>query len=278
MLRSLTVTGKILILTIVSFIFSQCGNQQEGCTDPLAVNFDVSAEKNCCCRFPSVILNYGFQYDGMPYNIGNANSNGDTLLDAEGNAFVVRNIRLLFSDFVINKEGAEPHVFDKRLKAYIAGTGDSILTIDDYAAISFTNTMVTTFTYKAPLILHSLDFKSGATDSAYLFDPLRITTVNHPLYRVRGNFYDSTSMQYQAAIIEILTLKDSTLRTFRVAKPDDSAYHIGLNDFPVKPGFDLRIDLNINFNRLFEGINWDTADQAIIRERIRKNLPFIFGS
>lgn len=266
----------IIGLVFGSCFFANCGNQQEGCIDPLAANFDVSAEKNCCCNYPFVVLDFKFLTNTEEYNIGNATANGDTLADANGNLFVVKNIRFLFSDFVFNKNESAPYVFDQRMKVFFKNTNDSIYSIDDYAAVSFTNKSIKTFSYKTQIKLNSLDFISGVSDSAYLFDSYKILSSSHPLYPIRGNFFDSTSLKYQIAIIDVLTLSDSTNRSIRIDQPDAPEHHFLFNNLSVKPGFDLNITANISLDKLFDKVNWLAPDQQVIRDQIKINITQMF--
>ena len=72
-----------VILGLQAFLLIGCYEQQEGCLDPNAVNFDPSADLNTDCKYPSLNLTFdangperGFSYDsvfydseGIPYEI-----------------------------------------------------------------------------------------------------------------------------------------------------------------------------------------------------------------
>ncbi|HHB80013.1 MAG TPA: hypothetical protein ENK85_12340 [Saprospiraceae bacterium] len=48
------------ILFIFLLLLAGCYEQKEGCLDPNALNFDVSADKDCCCTYPNLklLVNY----------------------------------------------------------------------------------------------------------------------------------------------------------------------------------------------------------------------------
>ena len=49
----------VVLLIVLSLV--GCYDDKEGCLDPNAVNFDVSADKDCCCQYPALTLNVSWK-------------------------------------------------------------------------------------------------------------------------------------------------------------------------------------------------------------------------
>ncbi|MDH3651152.1 MAG: hypothetical protein OEQ53_15815, partial [Saprospiraceae bacterium] len=52
-----------------------CYEKKEGCLDALASNFDVTADLDCCCSYPQLILDVKHVYDSVNLNLGDVYTN-----------------------------------------------------------------------------------------------------------------------------------------------------------------------------------------------------------
>lgn len=71
--KSMKIISCFLILVTMSFLFS-CQKEKD-CTDPLALNFNQDAERDCCCEFDGFISLYtrsGFGNGGIHIYIDSA--------------------------------------------------------------------------------------------------------------------------------------------------------------------------------------------------------------
>jgi hypothetical protein len=259
---------KEALLSSLILLFVSCGKQNEGCTDPAARNFDVSADKNCCCEYPQFQLQYLFK---MGVNLLKSGQTGDTLTDAGGHLFTVVSAKFLFSDFIFLSD-AQSYLFDKRLWVFPKGKADSLLTVDDYITPSFGIETFNTFTYKIPPVLTGMRFKIGVSDSVLIFDPYRIRNVNHPLYPIKDGFFDTTNNTYNAGMIEIYFPTDSIFRKFPIPIPATRDISYSFDKLKLKEGFNTLLALNFKMDKLFDQIDWIKMDSTAIVSQLSVNL------
>lgn len=245
-----------------------CGKQNEGCTDPAARNFDVSADKNCCCQYPVLQLTYQYSYLNRNLKGGIA---GDTLLDAGNHPFTVLNAQLLLSGFSFIS-GTETLKTDKRFWFHPLTGVDSFLTVSDYYDPSLQSELFTTITYKSSLDIDKINYTIGAADSALLFDPFRIRDVNNPLYPIKGSFYNEDDKKYSAAILDIYFPSDSSTRKYFVPAPVDNKVSFALTGITLKSGFNATLMRKISIDKLFADINWAQMDSLEIVNILTINL------
>jgi len=263
-----------LLATIVMLI--SCGKQNEGCTDPKASNFDVSADKNCCCKYPKFILEFSFQHDKASYNYGTVSKPADTLEDAGQNSFRVNEIKFMFSDFVFHSLAQSDKYFDKRIKFYLKNNEDSVLSVDDYVNPSFSKTDFEAFTLNSEQTFNSLEFTMGGGDSIGLINTYLLRNTSHSLYPKGNVLWDSLQMHYRAAYISITTLPDSVVRKYYIDVPNSLKFQFNISGIKPKAGFDLNLLLKVNMNHLFNEISWHDDLESVITEKLRTNLPEIF--
>jgi hypothetical protein len=87
------------LLLIIALSWSACLVPERGCLDIEATNYNVSADENCCCTYPSLVLNVSYLAGSVPFNPSIAYN------DADGNAFFIRRLALYLSDFGLEKSG-----------------------------------------------------------------------------------------------------------------------------------------------------------------------------
>lgn len=86
----------VFILTL----FLQCYKPREGCRDPKAVNYDVMADVNCCCKYPQLILQFSYYYDTTEYR------QSTIYTDAMGRPYYLRGFQLNLHGFrLLNLSG-----------------------------------------------------------------------------------------------------------------------------------------------------------------------------
>ena len=88
----------LLICNLV--VLNACYEDQEGCLDINATNFDVEADINCpdCCTFPMLQLDYQHKAETADTTI-NFSYESITYQDGAGNPFRVRSVQYYLSDF-----------------------------------------------------------------------------------------------------------------------------------------------------------------------------------
>ena len=62
----------LLSVLFASLVFASCVEDIEGCLDPLARNFDPTADIECCCEYPELKLNFVYRYDSLVFSTESA--------------------------------------------------------------------------------------------------------------------------------------------------------------------------------------------------------------
>ncbi len=174
--------------------FSSCYKHPEGCRDVNAINFDISADKDCekeCCKYPKLNLVADIYYDTIKLDTNTvfANKIGDSLR--------VTNFQMLLSQF---------QLLDKRhLIHNIYNTLD--IGVKDNEVINYK-----TINYNAAKILLTgsnsglgtfrlLDDYSGiifsfGVDSIINHSKPNKIAVNSPIYPKKDSIYDYSQQEY----------------------------------------------------------------------------------
>lgn len=88
--------GVIHFFLALFFVFG-CYEQQEGCLDALASNFEIDSDDGCssCCEYPHLTFTIKHLYDTLNFNLGQVYSNG------LGQTFIPRAISFFVSDVTL---------------------------------------------------------------------------------------------------------------------------------------------------------------------------------
>src|SRR5690349_2250009 len=89
-----------MILLIPLVLCQQaCFEPKYGCLDIAATNFNPAADKDCCCRYPKLLLDVNQVYDTLVFR-------QDSLYPGTGgHLFRIRNVAFYLSDFQLIKDG-----------------------------------------------------------------------------------------------------------------------------------------------------------------------------
>ena len=83
---------KWLFLFVGLLFIASCYQSVEGCLDPTASNFKVSADKDCCCEYPNLTFKSTWMYDTTSFNANNV------LENELGQLFSIKRLDLLISE------------------------------------------------------------------------------------------------------------------------------------------------------------------------------------
>lgn len=260
------------ILTLIALVLvSSCGNVKEGCMDANASNFDVSADKDCCCTYPRM----GLQFE---YYNGDSPLSQAPLTDADGDTITINKLTFYLSG--LHWKDAEDLEIrsDKRLWLFLSpgNFNDSTRSIDDYYLVEVNNARIQDFTFTHPFSLKRLALTFGVADSALANQPRYMKDVNHPLAGRKDNMYDFDANQYQTLRLaySINNSQQAPDTVFVDSKQSRFNTELILNYHTVL-GFDNYIIIRLYLNKLIEGIRFSTDDAASISEKLASNLKNI---
>lgn len=140
------------IFTLGAMTFTSC-SKKEGCTDPVATNFDADAQKDDgSCIYDNtedpvvddvkskILVNFTFNFDGVPVSL--ANLNQFNYVTQDNDTISIAKIRYLISDLSLYKSnGDSVHLDDYQLVDLSIPTSMSFTTgevdLGAYASVGF---------------------------------------------------------------------------------------------------------------------------------------------
>lgn len=266
------------LLLVCVLAFSACFEPQDGCLDIEATNFDASADKDCCCEYPLLIIEALHRYGSDTVQFL-----PDSLyVNDAGQIFRIKSVVFYLSEIQLFQNGGMFSISDTvQLQTY---------------APSGSDTLKETFTDDFLLIRRSpVDNPAGDFRPAGTFDQIRmrvglspdaqrvipgLAPSGSPL-RIQGD-----SLWYGPAtgyvFLQAVVVRDSMQAT----KPDTLAFtQADLADFFIDQtgsylhqsgGYDFRLKLGIDYKKLFGGIDWAGGDIPAWKSQIVVNLPSVF--
>ena len=258
----------ILLLMVLSLV--GCYDETEGCLDPAAINFDVSADKDCCCEYPKLKLTVGYKendstsFQKMHY----FEDLGDDVYKIESFAFFLSHLEVkgepgIWVDVADSTEYWVYDVLGMPEKAFVSNNAilvqNNVLKYDFGGFGDFGS-------------FDSVRFKIGLDEQQQLIIPDSL-----PSEHVFGIGQDSMWVgpkEYlqQKWVIQTDTA-NYTVDTFSISGeilPLDLGY---TSAFFVAKGKDYNLELDVTIPTWLKGIDWQW-DKAKILDTLRNNSKF----
>lgn len=273
------ISNLLLLLLSLAMAFSACFEPQDGCLDIEATNFDASADDDCCCEYPKLIMEARHRYgsDTVQYL-------PDSLyVNSAGQVFRIKSVAFYLSEFQLFQNSVPFTVSDTaQLQTYAPSANDTIKEVftDDFVLFRRTPVDNSVGEFKTPGIFEKVRIRLGLSDDAQRVIP-RLAPSGSPL-RIQGD-----SLWYGPAagyvFFQAVVVRDSMQAT----KPDTLAFtEADLSGFFIEQtgnfshpsgGYDFRIKLGIDYKKMFDGIDWTTGDIPAWKSQIASNLQGVFS-
>jgi len=261
-----------LFLILALGIFPAC-EQEEGCLDANATNFAPGADKDCgsdCCDYPKLKLRLFPQNNGTGYSVN------DTLSDIAGNLYVLSDARFYMSDVRLVRDNGEEVGVQDTIKLVLTN-GTSEVLADNYVLVA-----INTFSYEVGEIAGTGDFESikfniGLDETAHqVYADTMATT--HPLSDENGMYVDEAN-GYLFQETELTMVPDTLTSLYGVVGANNlQAISLDFDStIVVTKGFDIEIQLDVDYPGLFETIDFLNDDDNMIQQKIVSNMPDIFS-
>lgn len=233
---------------LLIFFLTSCYENQEGCQDIFAENFDASADDPCadCCIYPSLSLSISHRIDTLDY------SPIYKLYNGMGDSFHIISAGLLISEYELLQSTGTIRTSDRKDFAF-SNSNETTNLHDDFTSIIAGSTTATIGDHKSIGAVESVKLELGlsANNSAILADGLQDT---HPLGA--GSTFRIGVDTLISGFIEVYY--DTLARdTVRYTLPPVLA-HTFLADtaFTIEYGADVRMNLAIDYFKWVEDINF----------------------
>lgn len=256
-----------------------CFEPKDGCLDIEATNFDASADRDCCCEYPNLILEARHRYgsDSVQYV-------PDSLyVNSTGQIFRIKKVVFYLSEIQLFQNGGMFSVSDTvQLQTYAPTGGDTTKEAftDDFLLVRRSPIDNPVGEFRPAGIFDKIRMRLGLSSDAQRVIP-RLAPSGSPLKIQGDSLWYGPSAGY--VFLQAVVVRDSMPAT----KPDTLSFtQADLPDFFIEKtgsyyhpsgGYNFRLTLGIDYKKLFDGINWTTGDIPAWKSQIVVNLPSVFS-
>ena len=255
----------IICLFLVG-IFASCYQKKDGCLDPLANNFDPSADNTCCCNFPKLqfklALNWGT--DVFRYDQKYTDAQGDSITFSYFGAYL-RDIKLTneLQQIYTNEENLSI-LYEINQMSQIASTKNDLLFITRDRAENYPFG-----TWKiGNTSIDSIEFTLGLGELLPYASGQNLGS-SHPLYKGNNVMYDSTNTRFRSFFVKYSysSIKDSA--ALNIPWEEKVKFSSPLH---ASIGEDLTVNVVWDLKKLFSGIAFRIDDRTTIENKIKANI------
>lgn len=268
------VSYKWLLLFSSLLFLASCYQGKEGCTDPLARNYDPEADQNVGCTYfrMQMELSHVGVYAGTTYDF----SYNAVVSDALGDTFKVAAFPFLLSNMrLVRADGTEFGVLNKVLLTTPNGTVE----VEDNFAVCDRNTFVADFgdvNYLDTFV--SVKFNVGLPATVNHSDGSLLEST-HPLYSLQaarlyqnptdGYIFMKPSIYIMADTVPTLFAVSGDANMVPVELPFATAYVLNGN-------MDARVRVSLDYFRLFSGISFRNDAADVVKAKLVANAAAAF--
>ena len=261
--------ARLLALCLSSLFFQSCFEPVEGCLDTSATNFEATADNDCCCIYPNLILDVEQYFGGDSvvflndrwYRLGT----GDSLR--------FKSIVFYLADFQLFQNGTWLPVADTaRLRTYPDSVEQKFT--DDFLLIRRTPGSYTVGEFRTEGNFTELKFSLGLGDAANKIIPA-LAPANHPLRpQAERLWLENQGFALARIVFERDTATATPPDTLAFFPPGFSKIDMAFpGSFAHKSGYDFHLKLLVDFRQWFEGVDLSDDDIQTIKNKVGANLP-----
>lgn len=263
------------IFILLLFVFTACATREEGCTDALASNFDLGADKPCksCCEYPGVRIRLTHKYGSTAVAY-----NQPIFTDGAGNVFAFGDLRFYLSNIQVVSVGNRVIDVQEPLDVYVEkAAGDTLKTSlpNSYGLARGVNqTDIYVQSYRDTATVNRIRFTVGVSGEMNQANPLRLPT-DHPL---RSSTYDgmylgaqngyvfTRALYYAQDTVDVKISGSSNLRTIELA----------ITPTKIQRGYNLNVLMDVDYAVWFQSVNVNTDTPTQISQKILEKLAQSF--
>lgn len=254
---------RLLVGILWVTILYSCYEEQEGCLDVLASNYDVKADNPCkdCCRYPSLILAIAHLYKGESFTAE------DTLTNDLDQQFKLLDFSYIVSDIAVETPDGDVHVLDSiRLEDETYIYDDIVLVTPDL------------FTQDAGNIRYEGEI-TGVRLSYGLpkINDTKVVSSNHLLNQTTDSLYQEDAY----VIHRLLVAAGNEFSDTLLLEVKNTAGFHPFNITPDAPIFALRgrslqLTLESEYFQWFRDVNFEASKSEIESKIFDNSTTFIF--
>ncbi len=259
----------IILLLLLSW--SGCYEPIEDCQDTLAKNFNVDADKDCCCEYPLIRFNFDHRWDTLPFSFTDSLSVGDDLIDFSYLTYYVSNIRMIIGGETVRKRVT----FD--LTYMENGVEKSTTTFKDFILVNPSDNNYSFGEVLATGRVDSLYFTVGIEYPYYLADPTQFESGNGLAFQADSlNWNEDIGYVFNRLQYFPVTSSNPTDSiTIEIGQPNafDLGFAVGES---FTEGQDFRFNIEVDYRKWFEGVDVVNDPVSTITQKIANNTSNAF--
>jgi len=271
-LKQLDGINRILcIVVLCALLATSCYEDQEGCLDILATNYNVGADTACedCCTYPSLVLELSQVNGDEAFRLG------DTIINNMGVATRLIDLVYYVSEVQVELMGDDTYVADTMQVVIPGDPADTIAVVDDAVAIKRSQGSYEIGEMRGRGQLTRLAMTVGLP--AVLDGNMLIVELANDLSSNR----DSLRSDDNRYMIQRLILGTGPELTDTISIEVEAQYSM-----PIVPvaldtmymlGADKRIPMQVDYSMWFDDIEFDTIDPDELQRQLVANMTAAFS-
>jgi len=274
--RSRTISNIPLLVLLLGLGFSSCYESVEGCLDSNATNFDVYADDNCCCTYPTLNVNIIKQVNGEQFTTTGLLA--DTFTNALNQKYQIIEQSFYISNMVLTyDDGTTSQVLDTLERPIPQDSDTDVVIEDNFGLVRQSSARYSAGHIQQNGLITKVNFIVGLTDQINMLVPEQMPT-SHPLgSNNSSDHYDAdigyVYIRWIIKPIDVLGVEELTVRL----SGSSAAKEITLDaSFLTEPGESTEVPLVIDYGKWLEGIDF-AADQSVIDAQIAANTTSAFS-
>ncbi len=244
--------------------FSSCYKHPEGCRDVNAINFDISADKDCekeCCRYPKLSLSADIYYDTIKLDTNTV------FVNELGDSLRIMNFQMLLSQFQLIDQQNLIHDLYNAVTIGLKGEDAAIIyeTINYNAAkISSTGGSSSLGVFKLLADYSGMIFNFGIDSIVNHSKPDKIV-VNSPLYPKKDSIYDYSQQEYYFLKFAIVINGNQSREYFVKGDKYLTKFEL-LNNFNLNERKNHSIKMKIDLKNTLQNFDADNTQDEFMQK------------
>lgn len=259
---------QLLYILPILFLVGSCGMDEEGCLDIEATNFDASADKNCCCVYPDLQLNVSHKFEELSFRLG------ETYTMNGVDTFIIEEMTLLFSGIHPIKDGI-PFIVEDTIHLEVDDDlGTVSLEIEDnFVAIKPDKFVYPIGVFPKPETYTNLELTFGLEGDVNRINPDTVHQPGHVLASETDSIWSEEHQFFYVYMSVIPNYNDLDVKKEVILSGENNKLDLNFNStFIAETGYDFDIYMKIDYNLLFNGIDFVADDSLLIANKLRENL------
>lgn len=263
------------ILLSAAIIITSCDSGEEGCLDISATNFDASADVNCanCCTYPSLAMRINHMMDSVTFSLNSVYH------DASNTPFTVSSVQFYISEIkLVQADGSQVGVTDELTLTFADNT--SMIVEDNFTLFkksigNYTSNEIGRISTSGDFT--KIQFYVGVTGFANHAKPSAMPN-GHDLEIQSDTMHWNVTEGYIFNKIQVQKdTSSSNISTFEIGN-DGNLVLVEL-DYPitVQSGFDVSLAVDLDYSKLFNGIQFQNETDEAIKTKIISNTANAFS-